>query len=238
MHLAILCIIVNDWFVIECVIESFVIMSKMLSNPLFKIIMLGASIGVGIGLTLVMLSYFLPKSSTSNNMNNNPEPNSGQTANTSNSFDEVVKQNVNFFCDNSDRNKSLVKIKIPDLTIDKTLFVLQTSEFDKSGWNKQKRCDHIAKKFQTYKNQGTLRNVKAGEVSLDGTIYPVICIADTKQASCTQEKVLVTLSPNRNANDVLTALTNTPDSVNVGINTFSYHNGDLILNLPAFIGNN
>ena len=220
-------------------------MSQKQSNPLLNAIVVGTSIGIAFGLTLaIFFHFFNPKQTASNTNNNdtditnNPSPNNNSDADiTPDKFKQIVEQEVNFYCDDSDPQKSLVKISTPESIVDKTLFILATDDYDQSGWDKQKRCNHIANKLQTYKQQGILANVKAGEVAVDRTIYPVICVAPNKEANCTREKVLVTLLPNKNANDVLTALTNTPNSINVKVSPFNYHDGDLILNLSTFINN-
>lgn len=189
--------------------------------------------GIGIGIIMFLLVIkFLPKTPQFNsNIDNNPNPNSEETVT---SIQNLDMKDASFFCDNSSDNESLIKIKTPRR--DKTLFVLKSNDFDKSGWTKAQRCDHIAGKLQTYQNKGTLENVKTGEVDLDGTIYPVICVPDKKEGRCSKEQTLVTLLPDKNANDILAALTKNPESVNICQNYFNYDkSGYLVLNLASFI---
>lgn len=206
---------------------------KIISEASFGITYLAKNKQILLSIGYAISQFSQKTSSDTQNISNNPNPNTENTVTEIENIEPM--KDISFFCDNSStRNQSQVKIKTP--RGDKSLFILKTDDFDGSNWTKEKRCNHIANKLQTYQNKGTLENVKAGEVNLSGTIYPVICVPDEKEGSCNNEQTLVTFLPGKDASQILTALTDNPDSINVSKGYFSYDKqGYLVLNLPLFI---
>lgn len=69
-------------------------------------------------------------------------------------------------------------------------------------WTPQRRCEEVARRFQTNRNNGTLRFITTG--TLRGE--PVVCAASNKGDSCTGSTLLFTLKRGSNPNAALRRL--------------------------------
>ncbi len=69
----------------------------------------------------------------------------------------------------------------------------------------RRRCQEVANRFQDFHDKGQLRVLKAGRVN----DQPVICGLGSNQESCNSSNVLLTVSKDRNPDQVLDQLLNT-----------------------------
>ncbi|MEY3403940.1 MAG: COP23 domain-containing protein [Dolichospermum sp.] len=72
-------------------------------------------------------------------------------------------------------------------------------------WTPQKRCQEVSDRFQKLQNQGQLRILKTGTVNGQS----VICGLGTNQGACDRKNVLLTMTKDRDPNQVLEQLLNT-----------------------------
>lgn len=72
-------------------------------------------------------------------------------------------------------------------------------------WTPQKRCQEVSDRFQKLQNQGQLRILKTGTVNGQS----VICGLRTNQGACDRKNVLLTMTKDRDPNQVLEQLLNT-----------------------------
>ncbi len=79
-------------------------------------------------------------------------------------------------------------------------------------WTAQKRCQEVSDRFQKLQNQGQLKTLKTGTVNGQS----VICGLETNQGTCNKKNVLLTMTKERDPNQVLEELLNTRVSASGG----------------------
>lgn len=82
------------------------------------------------------------------------------------------------------------------------LIVWESDYFRHSGWNPQKRCQEVTKRFQEFSDKGTLKYVTTGKMNK----YPVICVGKQVPGGgfqCQSDGLLITLQANDNPDQVL-----------------------------------
>lgn len=82
------------------------------------------------------------------------------------------------------------------------LIVWESDYFRDSGWNPQKRCQEVTKRFQDFSDQGILKFVTTGKMNK----YPVICVGKQVPGGgyqCRPDGLLLTLQMNDNPDKVL-----------------------------------
>lgn len=80
-----------------------------------------------------------------------------------------------------------------------------SSNFATSGYTPQQRCQEVTRRFQVYKNNGTLNYITTGIMNRQS----VVCVSNIKGGGC--EGLLFTLKPGANASRVLQQLFNIGD---------------------------
>jgi len=112
------------------------------------------------------------------------------------------------------------------------LIVWESDYFRDSGWNPQKRCQEVTKRFQEFSDKGILKFVTTGKMNK----YPVICVG--KQVTgggyqCQSDGLLITLQMNDNADKVLKDLfTNAAKVGGIPVTR-----GATVVSIPQFIDN-
>jgi len=97
-------------------------------------------------------------------------------------------QGATFFCGNYQGTPAtLVRSRNGSVP----MILWNSGDFNRSGWNDQRRCDAVSTRLQNYHNNGKLRYLRTGSVGL----YPVICVANQRGGSCPESQVVVTLMP-------------------------------------------
>jgi hypothetical protein len=85
------------------------------------------------------------------------------------------------------------------------LIVWQSGFFSGSGWTPEKRCQEIAKRFQKFSDNGTLRYISTGVINKQN----VVCVVNRqpgKGYDCIKDGLLLTLQPQDNPNQVMKEL--------------------------------
>jgi hypothetical protein len=85
------------------------------------------------------------------------------------------------------------------------LIVWASSFFNSSGWTPQKRCEEVAKRFQKFSDNGSLRYISTGTINKQN----VVCVVNRQPGrgyDCIKDGLLLTLQPNDNPNKVMKEL--------------------------------
>ena len=165
---------------------------------------------------------------SSNSITDNIAPNNN-IENTIPQKEYISSGNFEYYSQSTE-DESTVKVQTP--RGDVTLFVLQGNEFDASGWTKETRAKQIVRKLYRFKQDNRSSNYIKAQV-ING--YNTICVPQNINSICQEEDILVTLSQDKDPNQILASLMNNDSKILVN-EYFTYDNqGNLVVEVEKFV---
>ena len=100
----------------------------------------------------------------------------------------ALSQGVEFICGTTSEGLPATIVRSSNHG-DKTMIIWNSSHFEASGYNNQRRCNDVTQKFQDFYNKGTLKHLVNGTSNGQA----IICAIPNKNTPCNGETQLYTL---------------------------------------------